>query len=79
VDITGGTRTEGTTGGEDDDEAEVSRAHNSSWLEHDVPASVTREVSKGHRASEYDDLRTTYRAWLTDLATVRSTRWWFRD
>jgi hypothetical protein len=70
VEITGGTRTRGTTGGEDDDEAEVLRAH-------DVPASTTREVSKGHRASKSGDLRTRHRAWLTDLATVRPTRWLF--
>jgi hypothetical protein len=77
VEITGGTHTRGTTGGENDDEAEVSRAHNGSWLEHDVQASATREVSEGHRASESHDLRTRHRAWLTDLATVRPTRWWF--
>jgi hypothetical protein len=62
VEITGGTRIRGTTGGEDDDEAEVSRAHNGSWLEHDVPVSATREVSEGHRAFESRDLRTRHRA-----------------
>ena len=72
MEITGGRRTRGMIGCEDDDEAEVSRAHNGSWLENSVPASTTREVSKGQRVLMSFDQRPKHTARQTDLA-ARST------
>ena len=73
MEITGGRRTRGTIGGEDDDEAEVSRAHNGSWLENSVPASTTREVRKGQRVLMSFNQRPKHTARRSDLAAARST------
>ena len=72
MEIIGGRRTRGTIRGEDDDEAEVSRAHHGSWLENSVPASTTREVSKGHRVLMSFDQRPQHIARQMDLAAARS-------
>jgi hypothetical protein len=49
------------------------RAHSGSWLENNVPASMTREVSKGQRAPMSLDQRPRHIARRTNLVAARST------
>ena len=48
------------------------RAHSDSWLENNVPASMTREVSKGQRAPMSLDQRPRHIARRTNLVAARS-------
>jgi hypothetical protein len=48
------------------------RAHSGSWLENNVPASMTREVSKGQRAPMSLDQRPRHIARQTNLVAARS-------